>query len=240
MICWSPRWHAPLLSWTAEGDGGKGWFPWGLPGPVVITRRFGGKLEVMKVGYMKRNSVSVTLTCLRTFCVGHWVLPNSPPNFRRNLETPNLIRTVSIFFSEMDMDSAFKKRSAFFHGVRCKLVVIHAEDHMTRRAPNWFAQWQITGFRQLLLASSSFFHQVQQSMVFFFLVLGRFIFCCWSFEAFFKKILPSMNFLKYVIFLGYAQHRNHPSIFRLILSHCQPVRLLKFLVDNPLHLLKGC
>ena len=69
-------------------------------------------------------------------------------------------------------------------------------------------------------------------MVLFFLVLGRFIFCCWNFEAFFKKILPSMNFLKYVIFLGYAQHRNHPSIFRLILSHCQPVRLLKFLVDN--------
>ena len=27
-----------------------------------------------------------------------------------------------------------------------------------------------------------------------FLVLGRFIFCCWSFEAFFKQILPSMNF----------------------------------------------
>ena len=38
-----------------------------------------------------------------------------------------------------------------------------------------------------------FFNQVQQSMVLF-LVLGRFIFCCWNFEAFFKQILPSMNF----------------------------------------------
>ena len=43
---------------------------------------------------------------------------------------------MSIFFSEMDMDSAFKKRSGFYNGVRCKLVVIHAEDDMTRGAPN--------------------------------------------------------------------------------------------------------
>lgn len=168
MICWSPRWHAPLLSWTAEGDGGNGWFPWGLPGPVVITWRLVGSWKSWKLDTWKETSflfvdsrncftctypcllgsrkrlasklycagcltlkiVSVALTCLRTFCVGRWVLPNSPPNFGRNLETPELNSYRVDFLFQDGHGLSFQKRLAFFNGVRCKLVVIHAEDHI--------------------------------------------------------------------------------------------------------------